>query len=109
MIDSLKHRDEKRKNGNFSPTIRISFWGFIRHYEINLQLIDRVGTDSRFELHYYGREQDTALRLKNYAKNKAYQKLLISMIQGKRSENPYPDTNKMIFYKYNQKNLQYFL
>ena len=35
LIDSLSHREEKRKNGTESDKIRIAFWGFIRHEEIN--------------------------------------------------------------------------
>ncbi len=68
LIDSLSHRDEKDKYGISSDRIRIAFWGFIRHEEINLEIIKRVGADSRFELHYYGREQQVALNLKQFVK-----------------------------------------
>lgn len=67
LIDSLNHRDDKRKSGIVSNKIRISFWGFIRHKDVNIALIDRIASDHRFELHYYGREQDTALALKEHA------------------------------------------
>ncbi len=46
--------------------IRLSFWGFIRHERINRALIDRLKGDSRFELYFYGREQETAAGLKAY-------------------------------------------
>lgn len=64
LEDSLLHRDY-RKEG--SEKIRIGFWGFIRHVEMNKHLQDRIGNDPRFELHYYGREQIDARLLKEYA------------------------------------------
>lgn len=66
LIDSLNHRNEKELYGIYSDKIRISFWGFIRHEEINKEIIKKISKDSRFELHYYGREQKTALNLKKY-------------------------------------------
>lgn len=69
LLDSLEHRDEKEKYGVLSDKIRIAFWGFIRHGEINLEMIKKLGSDSRFELHYYGREQQTAENLKTYVKD----------------------------------------
>ena len=66
LLDSLSHRDEKQKYGKKSDKIRIAFWGFIRHEEINHELIKKIAEDSRFELHYYGREQLIALALKQY-------------------------------------------
>ena len=66
-MDSLKHRDEKTLHGIPSDKIRIAFWGFIRHEEINKEIIRKIAQDSRFELHYYGREQQVALSLKAYA------------------------------------------
>lgn len=68
LLDSLSHREEKEKNGIISEKIRIAFWGIIRDEAINKVIIDRVSADQRFELHYYGREQQIALRLKAYAK-----------------------------------------
>ena len=41
--------------------IRISFWGLIRQREFNKDIIDKVGSDKRFELHYYGRAQEDTL------------------------------------------------
>ena len=43
--------------------IILSFWGLIRHYDINVKIIEAVGRDQRFELHYYGREEETAKKL----------------------------------------------
>lgn len=72
LEDSLLHRDYQ-KNG--SDNIRIAFWGFIRHPEINKYLQDRIGNDSRFELHYYGREQADAIVLKEYAAQQGYKNI----------------------------------
>lgn len=68
LIDSLNHRDDKQLYNIESKKIRISFWGFIRHVEINKQIIEKISNDLRFELHYYGREQKEALSLKEFAK-----------------------------------------
>lgn len=67
LLDSLEHRDEKTLHGISSDKIRIAFWGFIRHEDINKEIIRKIAADSRFELHYYGREQQVALNLKAYA------------------------------------------
>lgn len=67
LLDSLKHRDEREKYRIQSDKIRIAFWGFIRHEEINREIIRKIAADNRFELHYYGREQQVALNLKEYA------------------------------------------
>lgn len=64
LMDSLSHRDEKKKNGTVSEKIRIAFWGFIRHEEVNREIIRKIASDDRFELHYYGREQQIAWNLK---------------------------------------------
>lgn len=69
LEDSLEHRTYAKTK---SDKIRLSFWGFIRHVNINMQLQDRIGNDSRFELHYYGREQADAQTLKKYAKDHNY-------------------------------------
>ena len=68
LIDSLSHREEKEKHGIPSDKIRISFWGFIRHEKINREIIRKIAADKRFQLHYYCREQQIALNLKQYAK-----------------------------------------
>ena len=68
LLDSLAHRHEKAEHGTKSDRIRVAFWGFIRHEEINRELIKKFSADQRFELHYYGREQQVALNLKRYAR-----------------------------------------
>lgn len=68
LLDSLNHRDDKEKHGVPSDKIRIAFWGFIRNEELNVKIISKISRDNRFELHYYGREERTALNLKNYVR-----------------------------------------
>lgn len=65
LLESLSHREYTKIPSN---KIRIAFWGFIRHVDINKVLIDAISKDERFELHYYGREQKDALDLKDYIK-----------------------------------------
>ena len=67
LLDSLNHRNDRELYGVSSDRIRIAFWGFIRHEQINRMIIKRLSCDERFELHYYGREQQTAINLKTYA------------------------------------------
>ncbi len=60
-------KNEKNIIKTKSEKIRIAFWGFIREEEINLEIIKRLADDERFELHYYGREQDICKKLKDFA------------------------------------------
>ncbi len=73
--DSLNHRDDKKKYGTTSEVIRISYWGFIRDEKINRLMMDRLANDPRFELHYYGREDQLTERLKAYANEKNAQNI----------------------------------
>ena len=66
LEESLKHRNEKELYNVKSEKIRISFWGFIRQENINREIIRKISNDIRFELHYYGREQQAAFNLKSY-------------------------------------------
>lgn len=70
LIDSLEHRCEAKEINLMKPPVRIAFWGLIRQERINRALIESLGNDSRFELHYYGREQATALALKELVAKK---------------------------------------
>ncbi len=65
LSDSINHRDEK-KHISSSGKIRMAFWGFIRHKDVNIKIIDKISKDDRFELHYYGREQETAKEMKAF-------------------------------------------
>ena len=62
LTDSLNYRNIGKLRDE-SPIV-ISFWGLIRHYRVNEQIIKQISNEKRFELHYYGREQDIAQRLK---------------------------------------------
>ena len=68
LIDSLNHQHDKEQFGIISEKIRIAFWGFIRHKDVNIKLINHLANDSRFELHYYGREQQIAIELMAHVK-----------------------------------------
>lgn len=65
LLDSLNHRHVRGEYPRNTGPIRIAFWGFIRHEAINRQIIRALANDSRFELHFYGREQQTAKNLKD--------------------------------------------
>lgn len=67
-IDVLKKGNNK-PDYEGSNKIRMAFWGFIRHEKINREIIRKFAKDSRFELHYYGREQQIAINLRKYAKS----------------------------------------
>lgn len=67
LIDSLNHRQERELKERAPQKIRVAFWGMIRNEELNRKIIERIASDNRFELHYYGREQETALNLKKFA------------------------------------------
>lgn len=66
LLDSLNFRDVRRRTTRKNDCIRIRYWGFIRHESINKTLISKLANDKRFELHYHGREQETAKNLKRY-------------------------------------------
>lgn len=54
---------QSRTKRNTSDVLRIGFWGLIRHTEYNRQIINQLGNDDRFELHYYGRATGEDLAL----------------------------------------------
>ncbi|MBQ8829964.1 MAG: hypothetical protein IJ017_00010 [Oscillospiraceae bacterium] len=60
---------QRRKNFEYraDKPLRVAFWGYIRHEQLNRTIIAKLSNDERFELHFYGREQDIALSLKKYA------------------------------------------
>lgn len=64
LDNEIMHQKKKDKS-----ILSISFWGFIREKRLNIRLIDLISKDNRFELHYYGREQEIALSLKKYVKD----------------------------------------
>lgn len=66
LAEDVKCAHKAPLSKSVSEKVRIGFWGFLREEEINLKIIEKISADSRFELHYYGREQKTALNLKKY-------------------------------------------
>lgn len=60
-----EHRGEGAYRCSDTP-IRVRYWGMIRHERANRAMIDALGGDSRFELHYNGREEEVAIRLKRH-------------------------------------------
>lgn len=72
LENSLQHRDIAKKGEKNQKTIVISYWGLIRQVEINTNIMDELGNDMRFELHYYGRMLKDGNELSQYAKEKEY-------------------------------------
>ncbi len=71
----LKVPYEYRETGStrcFDTPIRVRYWGMIRHERANRAMIDALGGDSRFELHYNGREEEVAKRLKRHVAQCGY-------------------------------------
>jgi len=70
IAETIKYRDVRRSKPRGANPIKIRYWGFIRHTNINLNIINRLANDMRFELHYHGREQETGRYLKKYCVEK---------------------------------------
>lgn len=71
----MHNKDERNARKNLArdiTPIRIRFWGLIRHVNINKLVIDRLGNDSRFELHYHGRGQEFEEILKKHVKDNKF-------------------------------------
>lgn len=71
LLDSLNYQEVRNAYSRDVTPIRIRYWGLIRHTDINLAIIEKLANDTRFELHYHGREQETGKALKTYCKNKS--------------------------------------
>lgn len=70
LLHSNDERNVRRKSPREIEPIRLRFWGFIRHVEINKKILDQLGNDCRFELHYHGREQESGQLLRRYVNEK---------------------------------------
>lgn len=66
-----EQRDRGASRCSGAP-IRVRYWGMIRHERANRAMIDALGGDPRFELHYNGREEEVAIRLKRYVADCGY-------------------------------------
>lgn len=72
LEESLLHQGIRERSNRERSVIRISFWGLIRQAEINKALIDALGNDKRFELHYYGRMQQAGREMEHYSRENGY-------------------------------------
>lgn len=75
LIQSSNERNVRKKIDRNIKPIRIRFWGFIRHVEINKMIIDRLGNDLRFELHYHGRGQEPGEILEKYVQVNSFENI----------------------------------
>ncbi len=57
---------------NFSQPIKVSYWGILRNEEFNKNVIDKFAMDSRFEISFYGKKQQTVENLEDYCKKMNY-------------------------------------
>lgn len=73
LEDALAHTGVRNTFSRDREVIRISFWGLVRQVAVNKQVMDALGNDMRFELHYYGRMQQDARDMEVYAKENNYQ------------------------------------
>lgn len=72
LEDSLNHKMIRKQFPRERNVLRVSYWGLVRQVDINKKLMDALGNDFRFELHYYGRMQQDGREMEEYAYNKEY-------------------------------------
>lgn len=72
LEDSLNHEMIRNHEKRERKTIRVSYWGLVRQVDVNKKLMDALGNDPRFELHYYGRMQQDGRDMEQYAHGKGY-------------------------------------
>lgn len=72
LEDSLNHKMIRKQLPRERNVLRVSYWGLVRQVDINKKLMDALGNDFRFELHYYGRMQQDGREMEEYAYNKEY-------------------------------------
>lgn len=73
LLSDLAHRDVRAATPREHAPIRLHYWGLIRHFDANFAIISALGGDSRFEVHYHGREQDDARRLREIVRERGYE------------------------------------
>ncbi len=71
--ESLSYRNIREEKCGDTDTIRVSFWGFIRDEDVNIEIVKKLGKDSRFSLNYYGRQLQTAKNLKEFADKNGFE------------------------------------
>ena len=72
LEDSLNHKMIRKQFPRERNVLRVSYWGLVRQVDINKKLMDALGNDFRFALHYYGRMQQDGREMEEYAYNKEY-------------------------------------
>jgi len=72
LEDSLSHLFIRQTEPRKRDILRVSYWGLVRQVGVNEKLMDALGNDPRFELHYYGRMQQNGRDMVHYAKSKGY-------------------------------------
>lgn len=65
-VADLARRELRKNNTRKKEVITISFWGCIRELETQMRFIKGIENDMRFEMHYYGTIDKTALRIVSY-------------------------------------------
>lgn len=66
----LGHREIRRRSTRQVSPLRVRYWGLIRHVRVNRQVIDQLGNDARFELHYHGVGGADAEALKRHVRER---------------------------------------
>ena len=72
LEDSLNHVGLRNKSCRERDVLRVSYWGLVRQVDVNKLVMDALGNDQRFELHYYGRMQQDGRDMEEYMRNKGY-------------------------------------
>lgn len=72
LEDSLNHTMLRKQSARVRSVIRISYWGLVRQVDVNKKIMDALGNDPRFELHYYGRMQQDGRDMKRHAQSRNY-------------------------------------
>ncbi len=72
LEDSLNHKMIRKQNVREREVIRVSYWGLVRQVDVNKKIMDALGNDHRFELHYYGRMQQAGRDMEQYAQGRKY-------------------------------------
>ena len=72
LEDSLNYKMIRKKEKRKRKVLRISYWGLVRQVDVNKKIMDALGNDSRFELHYYGRMQQDGRDMEQYAYERKY-------------------------------------
>lgn len=69
---SLNYQRIRKQSERKRDILRVNYWGLVRQVDVNKKLMDTLGNDIRFELHYYGRMQQAGREMKEYARHKEY-------------------------------------